>query len=391
MKKTSTPANKSAASKWRAVLVGFLIGVGTIALANWLILRWLNVYIFDTQNYVKTVAPLTKNDAVSSALGKYATEKLYSNVDLEAIIRQALPEKATFIAPPLASQVVAATEKIGTNLIASDQFNNIWISANETAHSRLMTALKQPQAEFNAQKERVVFGINITPFLEKIRDRLQTSSAISNLQNGQAAEVVVNLRERVQEMRLAYQYTQALYVILPMLFAASYIGAVAVSRQRWKTTFAITLTIIVITAIELILLKAARPEIINNVAVTYQTAAGVIWDTLSAGFKNVTTNTLIIGVISSIIVLLAGPFSWAKKLRHGIGLHNLTDTKLYQALRLTRQWLRKNIFSWRIAGVVLAFAALIFKPSITWQTIIQAILAYCIYVSIIEILAARQR
>ncbi len=394
MKKSSANSTAPTPNKWRAILVGFLIGVGTIALANWLILRWLNVYVFDTQNYVKTVAPLTKNSDVSSALSKYATEKLYSTIDLEAEIKQALPEKAAFIAPPLASQVVSATEKIGTNLIASDQFNGIWISANEAAHSRLLTTLKQPQAEFNAQKERVVFGVNITPFIEKIRDRLQSSGTgtiSNNLQNSQAAEVAVNLRERIQDMRLAYQYTQALYVILPMLFAAAYIGAIAVSRQRWKTGFSITLTVVVITAIELILLKAARPEIIGDVATAYQSAAGVIWDALTAGFKNVTTNTLIISVVASIIMIFAGPFAWAKKLRHVIGLDKFAGTRLCHALTLSRAWLRKNILSWRVAGVVLAFVALILKPSITWQTIVQAMLAYCIYVSVVELLATRKR
>lgn len=389
---STTPAPQSS-NKWRSILVGFLIGIGTIALANWLILRWLNVYVFDTQNYVKTVAPLTKNSDVSAALSKYATEKLYSSIDLEAEIKQALPEKAAFIAPPLANQVVSATERIGSNLIASDQFNSIWISANETAHTRLMATLKRPQAEFDAEKERVVFGVNITPFLERIRDRLQSSGTgtLSNtVRNSQAAEVAVNLRDRIQAMRVAYQYTQALYVILPMLFAASYIGAVAIARQRWKTTFAITLTVVVVTAVELILLKAARPEIIGDVTIAYQAAAGVIWDALTTGFKNVTTNTLILASVASIIVMLAGPFSWARNLRHLIGLNKLHNTRLYHALELARRWLRKNILGWRVGGVVLAFLALILKPAISWQTIVQAILAYCIYVSVVELLATRK-
>lgn len=392
--KTPTTTSARKPQKWRAFVVGLLIGIGTIALANWLVLRWLNVYVFDTQNYVKTVAPLTKNNDVAAALSKYTTEKLYSNIDLEAEIKQALPERAAFIAPPLASQVVSATEKIGTNLIASDQFNSIWISANETAHARLMSTLQQPQAEFNVAKERVVFGVNITPFLEKIRDRLQSSGTgtiSTSVQNSQAAEVAVNLRERIQEMRIAYQYTQALYVILPMLFAAAYIGAIAVSRQRWKTTLAITLTVVVITAVQLIILKAARPEVIGDVATSYQAAAGVIWDALTAGFKNVTTNTLIIGVIASIVAMLAGPFSWAKKLRHMVALDKLSGTRFYHALHLSRQWLRNNILGWRVAGIILAFTALILKPSITWQTIIQVILAYCIYISVVELLASRKQ
>lgn len=379
--------------RWRSFWVGFLIALGSIALSNWLILRWMELYVFDTQTYVETVGPLTKDPAVANALSAYATERLYSSINLETEIRNALPEKASFLAAPLAGQVETATEKIGTKLIASDQFNSIWISANQTAHTALITVLEKPQPEFNAEKERVVFGINISPFLQQIRTRLQSSDSATitpTARMQQSGELAISLREQVQTMRAAYQYSQAMYVLLPLLTIACYLAAIAIASSRWRSVLAISITITVVTAIELILLKAARPEVLSQVASQYQAAAGVVWDTMTAGFKTVTTNTMLIGVALTIITMLAGPFSWAQRLRQLIGLDRLSQTKFFAGIRTVRDWFRQYIFGIRIGGIVLAFIVLIIKPGITWQTVLMAILAYFIYLSSIELIATRK-
>jgi hypothetical protein len=378
--------------RWRSFWVGFLIALGSIALSNWLILRWMELYVFDTQTYVETVAP-TKDPAVANALSAYATEKLYSSIDLEAEIRNALPEKASFLAAPLAGQVEVATEKIGTRLIASDQFNSIWIAANQNAHSALIATLEKPQPEFNAEKERVVFGINISPFLEQIRTRLQSSDAATitpTARMQQTGQLAISLREQVQTMRAAYQYSQAMYVLLPLLTIACYLAAIAIASSRWRAVLAISITVTVVTAIELILLKAARPEVLSQVATEYQAAAAVVWDTMTAGFKNVTTNTMLVGVALTVVTMLAGPFSWAQRLRKSIGLDRLRQTKFFAGIREIRNWFRQYIFGIRIGGIVLAFIVLIIKPGITWQTVAMAILAYFIYLSTVELIATRK-
>jgi len=379
--------------RWRSFWVGFLIALGSIALSNWLILRWMELYVFDTQTYVETVGPLTKDPAVANALSAYATEKLYSSIDLEAEIRNALPEKASFLAAPLAGQVEVATEKIGTRLIASDQFNSIWIAANQNAHSALIATLEKPQPEFNAEKERVVFGINISPFLEQIRTRLQSSDAATitpTARMQQTGQLAISLREQVQTMRVAYQYSQAMYVLLPLLTIACYLAAIAIASSRWRAVLAISITVTVVTAIELILLKAARPEVLSQVATEYQAAAAVVWDTMTAGFKNVTTNTMLVGVALTVVTMLAGPFSWAQRLRKSIGLDRLRQTKFFAGIREIRNWFRQYIFGIRIGGIVLAFIVLIIKPGITWQTVAMAILAYFIYLSTVELIATRK-
>lgn len=384
--------SKSSSQRWRALVVGFLVGIGSIALANWLVLRWMNIYLFDTQNYVETVAPLTKNPDVANAISAYATQRLYSSIDLEQSIKAALPEKAGFLAAPLTGQVITSTEKIGASIIASDQFNSIWIAANQTAHARLMTTLQKPAAEFSSEKDRFIFGVNISPLLERLQQRIGSSESVISTNNNlsQVAEIGIALKEKVQALRAAYRYSQVMYALLPLLTIATYLSAIAIARKRWPVIFSITLAIVIIASLELIILKAIRPEIIEQIATSYQAAGGEVWDAFTVGYRTVLTNTLLAGLAGMLLVVLSGSFAWAKKLRRLAGIDKLAKTQFYASLIAARKMLRSQIKVWRIAGVVLAFIVLLIKPSISWQTVVQATLAYIIYVSSVEILAARR-
>ena len=206
-----------------------------------------------------------------------------------------------------------------------------------------------------------------------------------------ATEIAISLKDQFNQARLAIRLTDALYSILLVTVIACYLGAAAVANSRWKATLAIGLSVTVVTALELIFLKAARPEIIGQVATANQAAAGVIWDALTKGFVSVTTNTLILGLILTALTIFAGPFAWAQRVRGWIGLEALSKTKFFGWIRSGRQWLRSHISYARIGGVVVSFVYLIASSNITWQTIVQTIFAYFIFVSVVELLATRSK
>lgn len=396
-----TPAHKAAPqqvenSKWRTFVVSFLIALGTIALLNWLIVRWTEKYLLTTDNFVATVAPLSRNETVASAVSNYAVGKLYEDINLEAKVREALPEKATFLAAPLSSQITTTSQNAGTKIIMSDQFGGIWETSLRTAHAKLLTELRKPTNAAETASpppERTVFGVNITPLLQQIRERVSAAATpnVTSENKDKATEIAISLKDQFNQARLAIRLTDALYSILLVTVIACYLGAAAVANSRWKATLAIGLSVTVVTALELIFLKAARPEIIGQVATANQAAAGVIWDALTKGFVSVTTNTLILGLILTALTIFAGPFAWAQRVRGWIGLEALSKTKFFGWIRSGRQWLRSHISYARIGGVVVSFVYLIASSNITWQTIVQTIFAYFIFVSVVELLATRSK
>jgi len=278
----------------------------------------------------------------------------------------------------------------------SDQFSGIWETSLRTAHAKLLTELRKPANAAETASpppERTVFGVNITPLLQQIRERVSAAATtnVASENKDKATEIAISLKNQFNQARLAIRLTDALYSILLVTVIACYLGAAAVANSRWKATLAIGLSVTVVTALELIFLKAARPEIIGQVATANQAAAGVIWDALTKGFVSVTTNTLILGLILTAITIFAGPFAWARRVRGWIGLEALSKTKFFDWIRSGRRWLRSHISYARIGGVVVSFVYLIASSNITWQTIVQTIFAYFIFVSIVELLAMRSK
>lgn len=389
--KTQSQPDKAQISsqRWRTFVVAFLVTLGSIALLNWLIVRWTEKYLLTTSNWVATVAPLSKDETVASAVSQYAVSNLYSSIDLQAKIKEALPDKAQFLAAPLADQVVKTSEQVGTKVITSDQFASVWQSSNEITHTKLVTALRKPageQASIGADQK--VLGVDISPLIQRIRDRIG-SSEVAPQPDAKAAVIAVNLKSRFDQARLAVQFTDAMYQVLIFVVLACYLGALAVARNRWKTMLAISLTITVITALELIAMKAIRPEVISQVASQYQAAVGVVWDAFTKGFITVANNAMIIGIGLTIVTILAGPYAWARQLRHLVALDRLPKTRLAGWVRTGREALRHYVIGLRIAGLVVAFGYLILSAAITWQTVVVVIFSYLIYLAIVELCAAR--
>src|SRR5438045_3100633 len=114
---------------WRGLVVFLLTFIGFTALLGYGGVHWTERQILTTDNWIKIVGPLPKNEAVASSLSDYSVNQLFTNIDLEAKITQALPDKAAFLAPPLVDRLETRTKDFTQKIIQSDRFSAIWISA----------------------------------------------------------------------------------------------------------------------------------------------------------------------------------------------------------------------------------------------------------------------
>src|SRR5947207_1542548 len=91
--------------RWRRALVATLVIVSVVLVPLAGLSIWVRNLVLDTNHYVDTVAPLAKNRAITDVVAKRATDRLFQEVDVEAEAKDALPERAQFLAGPLSSGV----------------------------------------------------------------------------------------------------------------------------------------------------------------------------------------------------------------------------------------------------------------------------------------------
>ena len=84
------------------------------------------------------VGPLPQNPTVAAALSDYAVTQLFAAVNVEQVVTNALPPKAAFLAGPLTTELRSLATQTGQKVVASDQFNQVWVAADRTASSTLI-------------------------------------------------------------------------------------------------------------------------------------------------------------------------------------------------------------------------------------------------------------
>jgi hypothetical protein len=62
---------------------------------------WAHRTVLDTNTFVGTVAPVFEDPAVASAVAARATDELFTQLNLQARLRAALPPKASIAAVPV--------------------------------------------------------------------------------------------------------------------------------------------------------------------------------------------------------------------------------------------------------------------------------------------------
>jgi hypothetical protein len=381
----------SIATGWlRKLSVGLLIAAGSAALGIYVAAHWVERQILTPDNWVALVAPLPKQPVVSTALGSYMSDQLFAALPVKERIAEALPPKASFLASPLADQLQGLTTKASQSLVASDGFQTIWSGANRAAMGRLVAAARGQTPPLQARvNER--FDINLGDSKEKIRSALgNAAEAIPALQPAadKAVAVSANLQARPQRVRQVIRTTDFLAASLPFIIVASLLGALALSTRRRRTTMTIMITIATVMLIELIALKWARQQLLEQVQQAGNlSAVSYIFDTLVAWLKQMMYIVLGSALIVLVVCLAAGKAAWARTLQTFLNLDRLQRTRAMAYWRSMRQAAARHEHYLWLAAILLVLISLAAFATISTQTIINAILLALGLAALVHIIA----
>src|SRR5215211_7089459 len=126
-------------SRRALVAIFVIVSVVLVPLAGLSV--WVRNLVLDTDKYVDTVAPLATNKAITDVVADRATDRLFAAVDVEAEAKDALPERAQFLAGPISSGVQTFVRDAAERALATEQFATVWRNANRRSHACVVKAL----------------------------------------------------------------------------------------------------------------------------------------------------------------------------------------------------------------------------------------------------------
>jgi hypothetical protein len=297
-----------------------------VVLASLLVLAavpslYLRAQLLDTDLYVATVAPLASDPALRAEISDRITEQIFAEIDVEGITRDALAELTsstpraaetiTGLAPVITEQTRALTHSTVSRLVASEQFEELWIEANRHAHERLVRFARGEGDGALSIQENGAVTISTKAIVDRVRTAL--------LEDGVA--VAARIPEMDSQLTLFQspalaevgRILDALDRVGPLLAGSALVcaaGAVMVAPhgRRLRATRNVGAGVAAAMAVLALGLVIARTLYLDAVppAALSPAAAAALFDALLTPLRNVVRLVFAGALLTAVVASLAG-------------------------------------------------------------------------------------
>ena len=397
----------------RRSVVGLLVALSCLLVLLSTTEVWAHRTLLNTPTFVGTVAPVFQDPAVASAVAARATDELFTELNLQARLRDALPPKASFAAVPVTNATKGFVAGELTKVLTSPQFQAIWTAALTSTHHQLVAVLRgQGTAAVSTSGGYIV--LNTVPLINQALAKV--SGLASDLTGKPVTLPAITSADPPQQA--VNKLSKALGVTLPSNFGqitlvkSSDLAAVQKGVKAFdRLTLVLPLITILLIALSLwlsvnrrrtvlqlavgvsLLMIVERRVVIHeqgalaSAAHNPQVAQSVLGDLLH-GYFVLTGWVLGVALVVLVIAVLSGPYRWAVAIRSRV-------TRTWRSIAAASSgdrrgqvvtWMASHAAGLQLAGAVVAGILLLIVP-VSWLSflIIGVLLAaYEIYLQRIK-------
>lgn len=223
---------------------------------------WLGSTLSNTNQYVKTVAPLVTKPEVRDFVTDKAEEALLDNKDapVRDIAEQLLgPEKtAGKTDEQLRVEIKPIVDEALNKVISSEVFTNLWKETNRTIHAQLINQLNKNTDSFTLNLHPVIVGVIDelgTTRLSFIKDKLDVKEDMG---------VVKVEGKQLENVRNVYNYFKKAMIAIVACALLSFALCVLISVHHLKTLRRVALSIGIFSALLAMTLSATSLIKVNG-------------------------------------------------------------------------------------------------------------------------------
>ena len=290
--------------KWLSFsLAGALFLVGSLVF-------YVYFSLIETNRFMEITGPLVEKPAVQKALATKMTDSLFEKVDVEKIIEESLPERASFLAPSIATQVKVYTQNTIENIVKNEKFQVILKDTLSNSHSAIITSIKEAKSDGTININDIYSNLRQkidNPKLQFVKDAELPSQigSIKVLESSWlpvAHQVVVNV----------YLY-QAITILVLIILTAVFVWF---SRNRHKAFIQLGVMFVVFSVVMFVSVRITKVAFIQGIDPTYVGAVSEVWSAFFSPFAWQLFWYGIAGLGVALIAWATGDFKLAVKLRN---------------------------------------------------------------------------
>jgi hypothetical protein len=318
--------NDSASTRPRRKLVLALIVLAAVVGFLAVFALWAKRQLLETQTWTETSTELLENEDIRSTVSGYLVDTLFSQVDVQGEIQQALPPRAAPAAGPIAGAIRQLAETLADRALQRPRAQQLWEQANETAHSTLLDVVERGGSEdVTLDLGTIVNQLGEQVGVENVADRLPPDAAqIVILDNDElvAAQNGVDLLET-----LAW----ALTALALLLFALAVYLAAGWRRESLRS---VGVAFIAVGLASLIARALAGDYVVDQLASTasIEPAIDATWSIGTSLLADGGGAMLFYGIVIVLGAWLAGPTGVGREARRELAPVLARRTIAYTAL-----------------------------------------------------------
>lgn len=315
-----------------AALLVFVIAVLVTPVA--LVGHWGHRTVIDTTRYLETVGPLAADPAVQESISTAVTEAITSQINTDELVGGLLgnivknPTIQDKLTGPIAAGINGLIGQAVTAFVASDAFQQIWLTLNTGIQKSLLLILEgKDGGPVSLQGDNVVLDVSslIGAVQQNLVDR--GVSVAANIPIPEINKQIVLFNSpALAQIRTIYSLTSPLLAWFPLLLAALFALAVWLARRKGRMVLATGVALVVMTGATKFLLDYAQTIFTDQLAGTiFAPASQAFWDTFFKYLILGIQSMVLLGVIIAIAGWLGSRVRVATRLRRWLagGLEQL--------------------------------------------------------------------
>jgi hypothetical protein len=299
-------AAKLSGGRWRTFAsIGVLLIACLLAMVT-VVAIWLQAVLLDTSHFVAATNALIQDPAVQESIASKTTDALFSAVDPEGRIRDALPDRAGFLASTLSDNLHRFVHDRILELVQSPSFADTWQNLVTTAHQSTVALLRGQQVR-NLSAQNGVVTLDLRPVTARALQALDKRGVtiFDGLQvSGDQSQLVLVQSPAIAEMQSAVQTLDKFTPWLPVLTLIALAGSILLARTLFSGFLRAGIGVAFAMLVLLLLVSGVREEYLHAISGISTQAAAIFFDALAMPMRMFAGLILGLGVIVAVVAVI---------------------------------------------------------------------------------------
>lgn len=352
---------------------------------------WSHSFLLNTDRYVKTIAPILKDDDVTRAVGTIVAKETVKAADLEQSLARVDKATGGAVATPSVDKIRADLARSTTELLRTEEAYDAWEWTLRSSHQQVVSLLRNRSGTIEVEGDDVI--VDLSPFmiagvkkvdtivpgaipgadkLPAVSSRLPIEAQRQKLAAvlGQRASdrfgtVTLFKAEDIEPFQQAVRWFDIMVWVLVGISAALAVAALLVSPRRGRTLIHLGIGVVIVVIASIIGIDQLRSMALDHATGDAGPIVVAAVDNVVGSLRSTVVWLLIAGVIVAFGTYLATRPRWFRP----AAATDADATGPARTVGPTIVWLRKysDAIRWIVAGAVIllvVFAPLALGPSL---------------------------